>query len=369
MRRLRTLLALLCIAALCAAPASAHTHDRDEVPEAPTVSPWAQAEVEKALALGLGSEYLTQDYREPITRAQFRAVAMDFVAIQNHCDRRGLTDLALFYLEEKDIGGYGYKRAFSDGGDDDTAAYCLGVVAGRGDGTFDPDGLITRQEAAVMLGRAYTACGGTLTQAEEVSFPDKTQIADWAQESAAAMAGWKVMNGLEDGSFAPTGNYSVEQCLVTFLRLYQNAPVSRARGNVTPRFTYDQCVQYMEESYSNQSYQIASRQEGSIATLYRTELVGAPHAASGFKFLYREGGIKTVDLGVCNGFWAVDARMPLENPQFSEDGSTFTCTATISEDTVTTLAPDKPLHDWGVYHVTVDVDTCAYTLQREPLSA
>ena len=41
-----------------------------------------------------------------------------------------------------------------------TVASALGIVQGRGDGTFGPDGLITRQEAAVMAARTYLAYSG-----------------------------------------------------------------------------------------------------------------------------------------------------------------------------------------------------------------
>lgn len=145
------------------------------------------------------------------------------------------------YLADKDDSG-NYQNGFNDIIDpDDTLAFYLGVVQGRGNGIFDPNGLITRQEAAAMMTRAYGVCGGTLPkEATETRFPVHEKIADWAKESVSALTSWNVMNGMEAGSFSPEEQCTVEQCIVMFLRLYENAPVSRKNGNVTPRFTYEQ---------------------------------------------------------------------------------------------------------------------------------
>ncbi len=67
-------------------------------------------------------------------------------------------------------------------------AYYLGVVDGRSPGHFDPDAQITRQEAAVMLAKAYRVVGKTLPEvSEDLPFQDAEQIADWAKESVAVM--------------------------------------------------------------------------------------------------------------------------------------------------------------------------------------
>jgi len=70
-------------------------------------------------------------------------------------------------------------------------ANCHGIVNGKSSDTFDPDGTITREDAAVMVARAAKLCGmntdldsatirDTLAQ-----FDDYVQVADWAKESVA----------------------------------------------------------------------------------------------------------------------------------------------------------------------------------------
>lgn len=251
---IKSLTCLLIIAVLLPTAASADTATSTQAATSPLVSDWAQEDVQKAKELGLVptlynyTQYKAvplADYSVPITREQYVKVAMAFVALQQHCDISGLESLVEFYLAEKTEDGYFMKDAFTDGADRESSlAFYLGMINGRGDSTFDPDGQITRQEAAVVLTRAYKVCGGALPQESEKasSFTDEEKIADWAKESASALASWNVMDGMEDGSFLPDGNFTVEQCIVTFLRLYENAPVSRKNNNVTPLFTYEQAL-------------------------------------------------------------------------------------------------------------------------------
>ena len=70
-------------------------------------------------------------------------------------------------------------------------AYTYGIVTGRTATTFDSDGTITRQEAAVMVARAAKLCGmntemGTAAVRDMLAqFVDYVQVADWARESLA----------------------------------------------------------------------------------------------------------------------------------------------------------------------------------------
>ena len=64
----------------------------------------------------------------------------------------------------------------------DTAA-AYGIVRGVGDGNFNPDSSITRQESAVMLARAAALCGFD-TAVEDVSAVPDT-VSDWAGSGVA----------------------------------------------------------------------------------------------------------------------------------------------------------------------------------------
>ena len=210
------------------------------------------------------------------------------------------------------------KRVFADC-QDASIPYYLGLIQGRDNGVFDPKGLITRQEAAVMLTRAYGVCGGKLPEnVGQESFPDETKMAEWAKESVSARSTWDVIKGMNDGSFAPDSNYTVEQCLVTLLRLYENAPVSRIKGNVTPLFTYEQAMAdvtgFMDPSLPSLII------EGPVATFVQIPPGAYMRSAYHFCFVYRAGGALSVDFGVCSAPWGLSSGHAMENPVFLKTG-------------------------------------------------
>ena len=70
-------------------------------------------------------------------------------------------------------------------------AYTYGIVNGKSATVFDPDGLITREEASAMVARAAKLCGmDTKLETYEIrnvlaQFGDYVTVADWAKESVA----------------------------------------------------------------------------------------------------------------------------------------------------------------------------------------
>ena len=70
-------------------------------------------------------------------------------------------------------------------------AYSYGIVKGVSETEFNPNGTITRQEAAVMISRAAKLCGMDIELNDEdvrntnSAFTDYIQVADWADSSIA----------------------------------------------------------------------------------------------------------------------------------------------------------------------------------------
>ncbi len=107
------------------------------------------------------------------------------------------------------------------------AANALGIVNGKEEGKFDPNGTIKRQEAAAMLQRsAVNVLGVKKPNSSAVEFTDAETFADWGRDAinfvSASMDknGRKVMGGKEEGKFAPNDLYTKEQSVLTILRLY-----------------------------------------------------------------------------------------------------------------------------------------------------
>lgn len=87
------------------------------------------------------------------------------------------------------------------------AAVEAGIVNGISDTEFGKGRPVTREDMAVLCMRALNYVGKTLTEVSEAkNFTDADSIADYAQESVTAMQIYGVINGYEDGSFAPKNN-------------------------------------------------------------------------------------------------------------------------------------------------------------------
>jgi len=100
-------------------------------------------------------------------------------------------------------------------------ASALGFIKGDG-GFFRPDDPVTRQEMAVMLGRAlgksYPVPAGT-TQA--LPFADASDISQWAVDGVAAAWYWGLMQGVGGNTFQPLGNATRAQAAAVVLRMLE----------------------------------------------------------------------------------------------------------------------------------------------------
>lgn len=95
----------------------------------------------------------------------------------------------------------------------------MDVVRGVGGGLFEPDGLLTREQAATMLSRLALALGKPLDKSQP-TFSDNDAISSWATAAVGEMQLSGVMNGTGNNNFSPQGTYSWEQSVVTIYRLY-----------------------------------------------------------------------------------------------------------------------------------------------------
>ena len=171
------------------------------------ISAWAQADIVAAQAAGLMPSSLESlSARGEITRAEFCGVAVN----------------AYKTISGKSVFASG-KQPFRDCDDPNvTAAYELGLISGRGDGYFDPDSSIERQDLCVML---YNILDATGVDAPEIAgaaciedYPDVLQIKDYALDAVVTMVDYAVVNGIsaENDStlLSPSGTATREQALI-----------------------------------------------------------------------------------------------------------------------------------------------------------
>ncbi len=79
------------------------------------------------------------------------------------------------------------------------AAYQAGLVAGLPNGTFDPNGELTRAQMAVLLAKA---AGGSAT-ASLSRFSDAAAIPTWAKTAVETVVADGLMVGFPGGTFGP----------------------------------------------------------------------------------------------------------------------------------------------------------------------
>lgn len=175
-------------------------------------STWAKGEVEEAIGKKLVPEALRMSYRADITREEFCELVMEVLntLAEERADLKALLDGASEEVVFDDTSNPAVMKA-----------YRLGVVRGVGERVFAPNRSISRQEAAKMIANLCAEVFRSEIQAEEATFEDGKQIAEWAGDAVRFVFKQKFMNGVGAGRFQPTGVYTREQSILTLLRVYR----------------------------------------------------------------------------------------------------------------------------------------------------
>ena len=206
-----------------------------------TYSNWAAEDIITAISMGYldddpnvfgyqpaVTDLLGSDYTRAITRGQFAS-------------------LAIRYYETLmgDITGEDYTISINSGDDvfadstgntDMAKAFNLGILGGynsapnRSGVYVGPNDLITREQAATMLTRLMEKLidafnevgrtGWTVWYADNLPFTD--EIADWAYDGVRAVYGVGAMTGTTGTTFSAKANYTIEQSIVTIMRIDNN---------------------------------------------------------------------------------------------------------------------------------------------------
>ncbi|WP_312698970.1 WG repeat-containing protein [Sedimentibacter sp.] len=103
----------------------------------------------------------------------------------------------------------------------ENVAVCLhlGIVNGRGNGIFDGEAEITREEAAVMLTNLAKFMGDK-ADTEKISLRDKSEISSWASDSVNFVLKNEFMNGTGNDMFSPKANITREQTYMIMYRIF-----------------------------------------------------------------------------------------------------------------------------------------------------
>ena len=327
------------------------------------VSAWAKEDVEKAIDLGIAYLPSHENAGEAIYRYYFAEDAAAVVALAYG------SDLAAYE-------GFRVLQLMRGTGDNQKYAYeTLDILRGRGNGDMDLFGKITRQEAAVMLARAYRVyCDEIHDDMEPLAYADKNDIADWAKEDVALITHLGVMNGIGENKFDPKGMYTVEQCLVTLVRLYEKTaqgktPVGENPFPLTERekvigrtWRGVEVIDYVEND-NIVAITLAGNNQSLRASNYYICVVDKNLKGAVYHNLIQKQYV--VDMGG----W--DNSIEKDSLTVAEDGSKLSYRSILNED-VFVYDPMKGDGDLlfakGVYTVTLDVATGKQTYTRADLT-
>lgn len=173
------------------------------------VSTWAQDTVNQAAQQGfVPAGTLGDDYTQNITRAQFSAIAVQ-----------------VYEQITGDVIAYASTDFKDSKGDTAVAkAYTLGILTGYNYGdsqaeiSVGPNDPITREQAAVMLARLGERLGLNITS-NIINMPFTDEIASWAGGSVQGLYNHGIMTGISANTFGAKNPYTIEQSLVTMIRL------------------------------------------------------------------------------------------------------------------------------------------------------
>lgn len=175
---------------------------------------WSKSCVTEAAAKNLLPYEFTKSYGDNITREQFCKLIGNFIKVNGN-----YKSLEAFMT---DRGGAYLKNYFVDcaGADNSiNVLYALGIINGKDSTHFDPNGIITREEAATILCKTaemYMWIGTETT----LPYEDRYSVSDWARYFVTWANENGIMTGVSDTEFAPQGVYTVEQAIATIVRLY-----------------------------------------------------------------------------------------------------------------------------------------------------
>ncbi|MUT65253.1 hypothetical protein GOM71_04835 [Paenibacillus sp. NEAU-GSW1] len=152
-----------------------------------------------------GTSATTFAPKNPVTRAEFVAILGRTLGLE-----QAISPISPFSDVAANAWYYGWVQA----------AVQLGLADGTSATAFAPAKAVTRQEAAVLLVRAFKL--SNTTAAQKAAFKDSAQIADWAADSIASVNKLSLMQGDTDDRFRPADPLTRQETAAILDRALQN---------------------------------------------------------------------------------------------------------------------------------------------------
>ncbi len=174
------------------------------------LSGWAERSVLRMDQLGLLPEAVKAAPMDgTITRADLcRMVMLSYKQLTGQTDEDlGIPDSVFTDTEDPDI----------------LNAYALGIINGRGNGIFDPDSPITRQDFFTISANFLEALDYWYMDdiyVDLTDYPDGGEIASYAKRATQVMIGIGAVQGDDTGALNPTKQIVSQEAVTIFHRIY-----------------------------------------------------------------------------------------------------------------------------------------------------
>lgn len=174
-------------------------------------SSWAQEEVAKAIENNLVPFEYQSLFKSNIKRHEFCSIIVAFLQEKLQASIEEIISNNSIYVKAPEM-------LDVHNNTDVTICLALGMVKGRGNGIFDGESDITREEAAVILNNLADYIGyGTKNNTAQLT--DRKTISDWAMDSVDFVLENNIMRGTAKDAFSPKLNYTREQAYITMYRM------------------------------------------------------------------------------------------------------------------------------------------------------
>lgn len=164
---------------------------------------WAEAAIGKAIRDGIVSGYPDTSFKPNmnVTRAEFAVMLMNALKLTGE-------EAKLSFGDETAIGSWAYPAV--------AQAVGAGFIQGYEDGTFRPNGAITRMEMASMIAAAMSL---KADPAAAAGFADDLAIPSWGKDALSSLKQAGVVSGNENNQFVPNGSTTRAEAVTVIMNM------------------------------------------------------------------------------------------------------------------------------------------------------
>lgn len=125
-------------------------------------------------------------------------------------------------------------------------AYSVGIISGKSESIFDPEGDVTRQEFAKMILNMLSAAQVEFEIEDDIAeevlekYDDSGNVAEWAKKAVAVNIKTGIINGTTEKTITPAGGTTREQAICMVNRVYDKFVKNKKYYDVPYLLDYQQ---------------------------------------------------------------------------------------------------------------------------------